>query len=138
MSNPSVLNRELRHPESWAGYFAESTAAAEEHFGEYMDYELDDDEYLMFGDNSPRSKDSRLFDYYNRPRWGIDSHRYAVRETDLIGKSLFLFWPHGVPFLNGGEGIPTLMHRDANGHPTDYPWLRLPFYPNLQRMKKIR
>ena len=138
VSSPGSLNHELRHPESWADLYFESTATARERYGRYTEYRLDDDEYLMFGDNSSRSKDSRLFDYFNRPRWRLDSHRYAVKEKDLIGKALFVFWPHGVPFLNGGEGFSTLFHNNANGQKTTYPWLRLPFYPNVSRMKKIR
>jgi signal peptidase I len=98
----------------------------------------------MFGDNSPRSKDSRLFDYYNRPRWGVDGHRYAVKEKDLIGKALFVFWPHGVPFLNDGQGFTITNHkeRSQNGRGAavriNYPSYRFPFYPNVSRMKKIR
>ena len=121
---------------------------AHERFGQYTEYKLADDEYLMFGDNSPRSKDSRLFDYYNRPRWGMDGHRYAVKEKDLIGKALFVFWPHGVPFLNGGEGFAVTKHKEISLRPSggvrgtrtlsNYPRIRFPFYPNVGRMKKIR
>ena len=64
----------------------------------------------MCGDNSPASKDSRLFDYWSRPMRGIQSHRYAVREKDLIGKAMFIFWPHGIPFLNDGEGFSVKGH----------------------------
>ena len=93
----------------------------------------------MFGDNSSMSKDSRLFDYEARPMNGIISHRYAVREKDLIGKALFIFWPHGVPFLNDGKGIPVWYHKTREGKKAeDYPSFRIPFYPNLTRMKKIR
>lgn len=147
VSSPRGLHRKLWDPTAWAVTYGEEAMIAHERYGQYSEYRLADDEYLMFGDNSPRSKDSRLFDYYNRPRWGVDSHRYAVRERDLIGKALFVFWPHGVPFLNGGEGFTVTRHYEKQYDrvsnrltvvPIDYPNYRFPFYPNLSRMKKIR
>ena len=134
--------RSLTNPSAWAKMYAEHTAAQISSYGTYGDYQLDDNEYLMFGDNSSMSKDSRLFDYETRPMNGIHSHRYAVREKDLIGKALFIFWPHGIPFLNGGEGFPVWHHKEGFG-PEDldheeYPSFRVPFYPNVTRMKKIR
>lgn len=147
VSSPQALHRKLRDPESWAQQYLEEATIAYERFGHYSDYRLADDEYLMFGDNSPRSKDSRLFDYYNRPRWGVRGHRYAVKEKDLIGKAMFVFWPHGVPFLNNGEGFTVTHHTQRRRNPgrremvTEkawYPSFRFPFYPNVSRMKIIR
>lgn len=80
---------------------------------------------------------------------GIDSHRYAVREKDLIGKALFIFWPHGVPFLNGGDGFAVKNHAVSDADykfvgkkeleaDANYPLYQAPFYPNIFRMKKIR
>ncbi|MCA9064710.1 MAG: signal peptidase I [Planctomycetaceae bacterium] len=107
-------------------------------FGGIRDYALADDEYLMFGDNSPASKDSRLFDYSSRPYRGIGSHWYAVRQQDLIGEAMFIFWPHGKPFLNGGNGFTIMNHRNTGGEKVDdYPLYRAPFYPNISRMKWI-
>ncbi len=116
-------------------------------------FELGPDEFMMLGDNSPRSKDSRL--------WGNDrraEHRHAVPRSALVGKAFYIYWPHGQPFLNGGEGFSVWNHRqletkrrpdgrtefDANGNAiiqkvsTDYPDIRLPFYPNVGRMQRIR
>ena len=136
--NSSLLHL-LTNPSAWSAQYAHDTAQQLSSFGDYGDYKLADDEYLMFGDNSSMSKDSRLFDYETRPMSGIYSHRYAVRERDLIGKALFIFWPHGVPFLNDGKGIPVWYHKDASGNKVaDYPSISVPFYPNLSRMKKIR
>ena len=132
------LNLLLHSPEKWSEKYRELVARQQELCGEYLEYRLDDDEYLMFGDNSPRSKDSRLFDYESRPMAGVYSHRYAVREKDLIGRALFICWPHGVPFLNGGKGITIWNHRSREGSVKDYPSIRIPFYPNFSRMKKIR
>ena len=99
---------------------------------------LGPDEFLMLGDNSPRSKDSRL--------WGNDrraQHRHAVPRSALVGKAFYIYWPHAQPFMNNGEGYPIMYHeefrREGNGErKTDYPSDRFPFYPNLGRMRRIR
>lgn len=133
------LESQLHNPEAWARIYAEESAIQLAKYGKYGEYQLNDDEYLMFGDNSSMSKDSRLFDYLARPMNGVFSHRYAVRRKDLIGKALFIFWPHGVPFLNDGKGIPVKFHSGRKTEdPDEYPSWRIPFYPNVGRMKKIR
>ncbi len=110
------------------------------------------DEFFMMGDNSPRSKDSRLWE--NR-RHAL--HSYAVPRIALVGKAFFVYWPHGIPFLNDGRGYPDgkdsifdtppidrlfyHMTRDPNGGVVvdqDYPKLRIPFYPDFSRMHRIR
>lgn len=48
-----------------------------------VEFPLGEGQYLPIGDNSPSSKDSRL--------WG--SNHY-VKEDQLIGKAQFVFWPH--------------------------------------------
>ena len=135
----SELQPLLNNPVAWARKYQDEVVIQLEAFGSYSEYKLDGDEYLMFGDNSSMSKDSRLFDYYARPMNGIYSHRYAVRERDLIGKALFIFWPHGIPFLNDGKGIAVRNHAGPEQYdPNKYPSVRLPFYPNISRMKKIK
>lgn len=135
----SLLLEKLSSPSEYARFYAEESASQLSRYGKYGDYKLGPDEYLMFGDNSPMSKDSRLFDYRERPLNHIYSHRYAVRRRDLIGKALFIFWPHGIPFLKNGRGFSVRNHKGpAALDPQDYPQIRVPFYPNLTRMKKIR
>lgn len=95
---------------------------------------LGEDEFFMMGDNSPRSKDSRLWSNTNRHA----KNRHAVHRRLLVGKAFFVYWPHGVPFLNDGKGYPVLYHRDITGEKTDYPSFRFPFYPNVGRMHRIR
>ncbi|MCP4788187.1 MAG: hypothetical protein GY878_32135 [Fuerstiella sp.] len=139
VQRPSDLESLLTNPEGWALTYRERSEAQLAKYSQYGEYKLDEGEYLMFGDNSSMSKDSRLFDFQARPMNGVFSHRYAVREQDLIGKALFIFWPHGVPFLNDGKGIAVRYHSGRDGaRPGEYPSVRVPFYPNLQRMKKIR
>ncbi|MBC7817200.1 MAG: signal peptidase I [Planctomycetaceae bacterium] len=120
-------------------------------------FEIGSDEFLMLGDNSPRSKDSRLWDNSRRAE-----HRHAVPRSALVGKAFYIYWPHGQPFLNNGEGYPVWYHKhlveevelDEDRRPrkdergqvitvvktkrTDYPSVRLPFYPNVGRMQRIR
>ena len=153
------LASSLRSPLSYGQDYVRFVTEQRARYSGLFDLQLAEDEYLMCGDNSPASKDSRLFDYWSRPMRGIDSHRYAVREKDLIGKALFIFWPHGVPFLNGGDGFAVKGHSASLSDygdtrskdrkylealeakmkvDTDYPLYRAPFYPNIFRMKKIR
>ena len=104
-------------------------------------FELGPDEFLMLGDNSPRSKDSRL--------WGNDrraQHRHAVPRSALVGKAFFIYWPHAQPFLNNGEGYPIMNHSEwkhegdklVERSVKDYPSDRFPFYPGVGRMQRIR
>ena len=65
-------------------------------------------EYFMFGDNSPQSKDSRLW-------WQVGNHLKAlgqdyqlgtVPRDQLIGKAFFVYWPSGYrQAWAGGTGI---------------------------------
>ena len=48
------------------------------------DFPLKADQFFVLGDNSPRSKDGRL--------WGHEN--YWVPRELLIGKALFIYWPH--------------------------------------------
>ena len=148
------LASNLRSPESYGQLYARLVTEQRSHHHGLFDLQLAADEYLMCGDNSPASKDSRLFDYWSRPLRGVQSHRYAVREIDLIGKAMFIFWPHGMPFLNDGKGFSVKGHSVSQANygsrsgrqevdkymqsDADYPLYRAPFYPNIFRMKKIR
>jgi len=93
----------------------------------------DNDEFLMLGDNSPRSNDSRLW-----------QSTHSVPRHLLIGKAFFVYWPHGVPFLNNGQGFP-LGHyyeppsRDGSEPNPPLPrYSSIPFYPQFGRMHRIR
>jgi hypothetical protein len=94
--------------------------------------EVDDDHYLALGDNSPRSNDSRL--------WPTDLE--TVPREFLVGKAFWIYWPHGVPFLNDGRGFPVKHHYQHVGNrlePIDeYPRYTVPFYPQFWRMNRIR
>ncbi|MCH5375387.1 MAG: S26 family signal peptidase, partial [Planctomycetes bacterium] len=104
-----------------------------EHFVEFP--QLKDDEFFVLGDNSPASLDSRLWDLTN-----------AVPRHAMLGKAFFIYWPHGEPFLNGGNGYPLTYHTTVDNRGGQqvrvkdytYPKLRYPFYPNIRRMERIR
>ncbi len=75
-------------------------------------FKLPDDGFLMLGDNSPNSFDSRF--------WGDD---YVVERELLVGRALFVYWPHA---------WSVWPHLRLGG--TD--WV-VPFYPNFKRMRLI-
>ena len=55
-------------------------------------YSLKADQFFVLGDNSAWSKDGRL--------WGPDN--YWVPRELLIGKALFIYWPHSwnkIPYV---------------------------------------
>jgi signal peptidase I len=75
----------------------------------YADYTLKPNQFFVLGDNSARSRDGRL--------WGPDN--YWVPRELLIGKALFIYWPHSwnkVPYVN----VP------------------FPYFPNFSRMGLVR
>jgi len=80
------------------------------------DFPLLDDEFLMLGDNSPSSSDSRF--------WGKDDY-YVSREL-LIGKAFFVYWPHA--WETNPHFTISLRTRDIG----------VPFYPNFRDMRLIR
>jgi signal peptidase I len=97
-----------------------------------LDIQVGPRHYLALGDNSPRSGDSRYW---------ADEDRTVAREL-LVGKAFWVYWPHGVPFLNNGRGYSIWNHRqrDANGNivvTEDYPKYTAPFFPNFWRMRLI-
>lgn len=122
--NESMLRDLLSEPERWGRLYADHSQAV--NFAQ-----LHADEFFVLGDNSPRSRDSRLWSNMRRAK-----HRHAVPRTALVGKAFFIYWPHGIPFLNHGKGFPVAYH-STNGAP-NYPSITFPFYPQYDRWKRIR
>ncbi|MFN0055729.1 MAG: S26 family signal peptidase, partial [Planctomycetales bacterium] len=95
---------------------------------------LDDDEFFAMGDNSSRSYDGRLW-----RESGQSHHPHAVNRRALIGKAFFIYWPHGIPFLNNGKGFPVVKHAAPQPPAVDnYPLYTAPFYPQWWRWSRIR
>lgn len=64
-------------------------------------FKLEQDQFFPMGDNSPQSKDGRLWSNVT-PR-GLEPPPYVAREM-LIGKAVFIYWPHSwnfpkIPFM---------------------------------------
>jgi signal peptidase I len=120
---------------------------------------LGPDHFMMCGDNSPRSKDGRLWDSgaeqwvheIARSRGAISNAdfdqvraeiaakpggdvalagRHVVHRQLLIGRAFYVYWPHAVPF-----GPEWLQFDTPRLGPLGS--FRLPFYPNVARMKMI-
>ncbi|MGE4002584.1 MAG: signal peptidase I [Planctomycetaceae bacterium] len=126
----TALHRLLHDPDEWSREYAK--------YGEFLnqrDYVLGPDEFLALGDNSPRSADSRYW-----------STGVGVPRKFLVGKAFWIYWPHGVPFMNGGNGYGIISHKTPvrRGNITemaavkDYPKYTIPFYPQVWRMTRIR
>jgi len=76
-------------------------------------------EYFMLGDNSPQSKDSRLWwelGPHLKPR-GESYQVGTVPEDQLTGKAFFVYWPSGLK-------VPGMR--------------RFPYIPNVGKMRWIR
>ncbi len=127
------LHDRLTDPTEWGRLYEERFRRAEFR-------QLGPDEFFVMGDNSPRSQDSRL--------WSNKRHaanRHAIDRQSLIGKAFFVYWPHGVPFLNNGHGFNVKGHgAGPRANPQDqaeaasYPEWSAPFYPQWWRWQRIR
>ncbi|MCA9118500.1 MAG: hypothetical protein KDA79_25740, partial [Planctomycetaceae bacterium] len=103
LASESGARRILSDPARW-GVFED---AEEAH------YRIGPEKYFMLGDNSPASKDGRL--------WAEDMISSYVDRDLLIGKALFVYWPHAEYFVQ----IPGL-------------GVRVPLMPNFRRMGFVR
>jgi len=127
------LLRNIHQPDAWSEVFSRHADQLEQ-----RTMTIGPGHYLAFGDNSPQSNDSRM--------WNIGDE--TVPRKNLVGKAFWIYWPHGVPFLNHGRGFPVTYHYqlpdpqiNPQGEPVkvkDYPRYSLPFYPQFSRMKRIR
>jgi signal peptidase I len=104
IGDPEAIHEVLSSPEFWA-----ETPLFESR-RESVQFDLQEDQFFPMGDNSPSSKDARL--------WARPDHNEAgpepfVERRLLTGKALLVYWPH--------------------------PWNRpIPYFPNFQRMGLIR
>jgi signal peptidase I len=128
------LHEALKDPQLWGQLYEDFSRKAQFN-------ELGSDEFFVMGDNSPRSQDSRLWPNQRRAL-----NRHAVGRQALIGKAFFIYWPHGVPFMNDGRGYNVIGHMpvsyentpDERKEAAAYPEYSVPFYPQWWRWKRIR
>jgi signal peptidase I len=78
----------------------------------------DMDEFFVLGDNSPQSKDSRLWAPPNAPTLREGYRDGTVPRYNMIGRAFFVYWP-------GGFRLPV-------------PDKNIPIVPNVGRMRLIR
>ncbi|MBC8354279.1 MAG: signal peptidase I [Planctomycetes bacterium] len=88
-----------------------------------VEFTLDEDQFFPLGDNSPQSKDARLWSDGGSHETGYHSPPPYVKRELLIGKALVVYWPHG-----WRPPSPTLSRMTGN----------YAFIPNFGQMKFIR
>jgi signal peptidase I len=93
----------LSNPERWGAFSNRDT----------VDFSLEEDQFFALGDNSPASQDSRLWsDNFGNPP------SYVPREL-LIGKAVFVYWPHSWSRVPGTD-------------------VYFPLFPNFSDMRIVR
>jgi len=102
ISGPELMEV-MTNPRTW-----ESTNLFESR--REVKFELGEDQFFPMGDNSPQSKDARLWSNYGDSPATYDDPPPYVERRYLIGKALLIYWPHA--------------------------WR--PFWPNFSRMGTIR
>lgn len=88
-------------------------------------FQLEADQFFMLGDNSAKSLDGRLWNGPNRD--GSPAFEHFVKRELLIGKALFVYWPHGLERIPGTSiRLPSL------------PYFERQYGPNFSDMRLIR
>jgi len=84
-----------------------------------VEFHLSANQFLMLGDNSAESMDSRL--------WEQRGPQYYVDRDLLIGKAMVIYWPHSWDAIPGTAGTSWF----PNG-------VWFPMFPNFARMGAVR
>jgi signal peptidase I len=108
-SKATQLRYVMSTPELWQALFSARQP---------LQFKLGPDQFVVLGDNSARSKDSRLWGDEG-PDPDYPAPAYCVTRDLLIGKALFIYWPHSWD-RTSRDGI----------------WF--PFFPNFARMGFVR
>ncbi len=99
----------LMTPESWSATPLFDARRRDED----VEFRMDDGQFFPLGDNSPQSRDARLWSHVNHYDPDAETPDPNVRRELLTGKALLIYWPHS--------------------------WRRpIPFLPNVKRMGLIR
>lgn len=104
----------LSDPRAWHSDNPKLPGPFDRNEGSAVDFPLETDQFFMLGDNSPYSQDSRLWGSL-----GIPGLKHFVDRKLLIGKAMFIYWPHSfnrIPGLN----------------------MPFPFFPNFPDMGFVR
>jgi len=101
--------------ESAREYKEDIVAAIKSRRRKVVEFRVGPEEFLPLGDNSPESQDARLWEKSTHSQTDATSGvtRYSnpelVHRRFLIGKAMFIYWPHGwnvrIPIINRVWGI---------------------------------
>ena len=100
---------------------------------------LGDDEFLVLGDNSPNSQDSRWWNKDGIGNNGRFFRRGIVPREYLVGKALFVYWPGGYEFP-WPRGLKTFLANNSSRNRVLWMMntlVRLHWIPNISRMRFI-
>lgn len=126
-----LFPRPFSSVEGWADFYATPERWAEVYKGalRHLEFALAADQFFVMGDNSTSSLDARYWHGVN----------YVDRRL-MLGKALFIYWPHGWETPWSIEVSGDFFRRGwRNLLPsTSGSTIRVPFYPNFGRMKFIR
>ncbi|QGJ71448.1 Signal peptidase I [Planctomycetales bacterium 10988] len=110
---------DLRRLQAYWAEFQSDPSRWDAYLGSHSrEFQLEEDQFFVLGDNSPLSLDGRLW----------NPSRSFVDRNLLIGRALLIYWPHG---------WETPWHLEINAFGPQNQ-IRLPFYPNFRRMNFIR
>jgi signal peptidase I len=107
-ASPPIVNLSVR---SLANFLADPTAWQVFTRRRSVEFPLSQDQFFVLGDNSPFSKDGRL--------WPLENFGHYVERQLLIGRAMFVYWPHS---WNRIPGTP----------------IPFPFFPNFADMRLVR
>jgi signal peptidase I len=107
-------------PQSLAVLFSDPKLWTFFRYRQEVSFTIGADQFLMLGDNSAESKDSRLWE-------GDDDTPFYVARDLLKGKALWIYWPHSWDRIPGSDRIGWF----PNG-------IWLPLFPNFSRMGFVR
>jgi len=105
---PGILFRIASDPELWDEFQRRRS----------HDFPLGEDQFFVMGDNSPESLDARLWRGQNPRDSSQPGGAYLERDL-LIGKALFVYWPHS---WNRIPGTP----------------IPFPLFPNFEDMRLVK
>lgn len=85
--SPDTLRDIFTNPHAW-----ETTDLFDQR--RFVAFDLDENQYFPMGDNSPQSKDARLWSEWGTRATGYENPPPYVDGDLMIGKALLIYWPH--------------------------------------------
>lgn len=120
---PAIRSTLPNDPRGLRDAFADPTKFAALAVGQGKRYKIAPGKFMMMGDNSPESSDSRAWEPVDRDWDTTGRQSWEVPESMILGKAFFVYWPHGKPIWPDFA-----LSRDFH----------IPFRPYVERMRWIR